>query len=47
MDRRLGTLHYPSHTLAELIHKIQVAWNEVPQAGINRFILSMPRCAEK
>ena len=43
MGRRLFNLHHPSQTLAQLIHEVHVAWNEIPQADIDHLILSMPR----
>lgn len=43
MGRRLSNLHHPPQTLAQLIHEVQLAWNEVPQADIDHLILSVPR----
>lgn len=43
MRRKLSALQGFLETLAQLIHAVQVAWNKVPQADIDRLILSMPR----
>jgi hypothetical protein len=45
IGRRLGNLMRPPQTLEDLRHKIQVAWDEIPQEEIDNFINSMPRRA--
>lgn len=43
MERKLSTLHYPPQTLAQLIHEVEVFWNEMQKADIS-FYQSVQVC---
>lgn len=41
--RKLSSLQHSAQTLAQVIHKVQIAFNEMPQEDMNQLIMLMPR----